>query len=282
MKRRIGYGLLVAVAVLAVAIVARYGLSAWGGLAERKDGEAPVQRTTREDVVKDFVALALEKARAGDVDEALKALNVAIAADPQGAAEAYYYRGLIRAEKGDVKAGLDDLTQAIESAPHMPQAYAARGSLYLLAGRPAKAIEDLNKAIELDPVHAPNYVNRGQAYMALQMNDLALQDFDKAIELDPSAVAAYFNRGVLYFQEKEIDKAIADFSTCIELDPDAPAPYFNRAVAYIEKDEREKAAVDLAVYLKIAEDEMGRHQAEALLQSLKGAPTPPSAEMGTQ
>lgn len=277
MKRRVLYRVLATLIVFAIAVGVWYGVEQrgwWPGKAT----QAAAEQTTREDVANDFVSLALEKARAGNADEALKALDVAIAADPQGAAEAYYYRGLIRAEQGDVRGGIDDLTQAIKINPHMPQAYAARGSLHLLTGRPAKAIKDLNKAIELDPTHAPNYVNRGQAYLSLEMNDLALKDFNKAIELAPDAVAAYFNRGVLYFQEKEVDKAIADFSKCIELDPNAPAPYFNRAVAYIEKDEKEKAAVDLAVYLKIAKDEMGRHQAEALLQNLNdptlSAPVP--------
>ncbi len=271
MKRFALYGLVATLVVLIIAIAGWYvvGRQGWFPLGKSSASTKQTQATTREDVANDFVTLALEKARAGEVEEALKALDVAIAADPQGAAEAYYYRGLIRGEQGNANAAIEDLTKAIEINPHMPQAWAARGSFYLLQMRPAKAIEDFNKAIELDPQHAPNYVNRGQAYMNLEMIDLALQDFNKAIELDPNSVAAYFNRGVLYFQQKKIDEAIADFTKCIELDPNAPAPYFNRAVAYIEKDEREKAAVDLAVYLKIAKDEMGRHQAEALLENLR-------------
>lgn len=271
MKRLMLYSMIITALVFAAAVGGWYALQrlGWlpmGGVSAQTDRAGT---TTRKDVENDFVSLALEKARAGDVEEALKALNVAIAADPEGAADAYYYRGLILAEQDKVQEGIDDLTKAIKINPHMPQAYAARGSLYLLMVRPSKAIDDFNKAIQLDPKHAPNYVNRGQAYLTLKMFDLALKDFNKAIELDPNSVAAYFNRGVLYFQQKQVDKAIADFTKCIELDPNAPAPYFNRGVAYIEKDERDKAAVDLAVYLKIAKDEMGRHQAEALLQSLK-------------
>ena len=225
--------------------------------------------STRHQVENEFVRMALDAAKRGDVDEALKALDVAIAANPESAYEAYYYRGLIKAEQGDIQGGVDDLTKAIEKNPHMAAAYAARGSLYLTLDRPSSAIKDFSKAIELDPKHAANYVNRGQAYLSLDMVDLALKDLQKALELEPNSLAAHFNLGVAYFQKKDVDRAIEEFTKCIELDPNVPAPYFNRAVAYIEINEREKAAVDLAVFLKLAKDEEGRHQAEALLSTLK-------------
>ncbi|RMF31298.1 MAG: tetratricopeptide repeat protein, partial [Chloroflexi bacterium] len=102
-----------------------------------------------------------------------------------------------------------------------------------------------HKALQLDPEHAPTYVNRGQAYMHLGMEDLALADFNKAIELDPELIAAYFNR----------------------------------AVAYIQLDETDKAAADLTLYLRLAKDEEGRHQAQALLDSLaNGSYDAPASE----
>jgi len=271
--RRYGIPVLVGGVVFVLVLVGLWWAQTQGYLfsseadaAAKSDNSEP---TTRQEIENEFVRAALEAARRGDVDEALKALDVAIAANPGEAYEAYYYRGLIHAEQGQINTAVEDLTKAIDANPHMAAAYAARGSLYLTLDRPATAIKDFSKAIELDPSHAANYVNRGQAYLSLDMVDLALKDLNHALELDPNSLAAYFNRGVAYFQKRDVDRAIEDFTKCIEIDPAVPAPYFNRAIAYMELNEKDKAAADLAIYLKLAKDDVGRHQAEALLKSLK-------------
>ncbi len=219
----------------------------------------------------DFLALALDKAAQGDAEGALQALDVAIAADPQGAADAYYYRGLIRAELGDLAAAIEDFSQAIAINAHRPEFYGARATTYMAQGRTATAIEDFDKAIELAPDHAPTYVNRGQAYVEVGIYDLALADLNKALELDPNLLAAYFNRGVLYLQTERPELALKDFSTAIDLNPNVPAPYFNRAVTYIQLGDNEKAAADLGIYLTLTKEDADgetRHQAEMLLESL--------------
>jgi Tfp pilus assembly protein PilF len=165
-----------------------------GGRATAQSG-APATPMSRHQVEDDFVRMALDQAKQGHVDEALKGLNVAIAANPGKAYEAYYYRGIIRSEQGDISAGIDDLTKAIKANPHMAEAYAARGSLYLTQDRPSTAVKDFSKAIQLDPKHAANYINRGQAYLSMDMVDLALKDLQKALELAPNSLAAHFNRG---------------------------------------------------------------------------------------
>ncbi len=274
--RRYGIPVLAGVVVFFLVLAGLWFAQSRGYLGDRATAaqtmmtpDTSTTPSTRHQVENEFVRMALDAAKQGNVDEALKALDVAIAANPDNAYEAYYYRGLIKADQGDLQGGIDDLTKAIEINPHMAEAYAARGSLYLTIDRPSTAIKDFSKAIELDPKHAANYVNRGQAYLSLDMVDLALKDLQKALELEPNSLAAHFNLGVAYFQKKDIDKAIEEFTKCIDMDPSVPAPYFNRAVAYIELNEREKAAVDLAIFLKLAKDEEGRHQAEALLNTLK-------------
>jgi tetratricopeptide (TPR) repeat protein len=228
----------------------------------------PVESVKESNPTSDFVSLALTLAQAGDVEGALEALDIAIAANPGQAAEAYYYRGLIHAEEGDPNAALEDFNQGITANQHMPELFAARGTTYASLGRPATALDDFDKAIQLAPNHAATYVNRGQSYSNMGEPELAMQDFNKALELDAELVAAYFNRGVLYLEMAEPQAALDDFNSCIELSPAAPAPYFNRAIAYMELNDLETAAADLETYIGMAEDETGRHQAEALLSSM--------------
>ncbi len=230
------------------------------------------------DPTQDFTALALSRAAQGDVKSALQALDIAIAADPDGAFQAYYYRGLIHAQREEFQAALNDFNQALSINPHLVEAYAARGTTYVSLGRPITALEDFNKALEMKPDDAETLVNRGHAYMLLNMHDLALADFNRAIELDSSLVAAYFNRGVLYLTQEQPQKALADFDTCIELDPEQPGPYFNRAAAYLALGERERAIADLKIYLGLAQSEENRQKAEALLDSLTGAGKAPKPQ----
>ena len=230
----------------------------------------------------DFTKLALDKAKQGDVEGALDAFSVAIAANPDGASVAYYYRGLVYVDQGKVNEAIDDFDKAIEIDKHFPQAYAARGTANLMISRPAKAAEDFDKALQLDPNNATTYVNRARAYMGLKMTAEAEADLDKAIELDPKLLAAYFNRGVLRMLQENPEGALEDFNQCVAINPNAPAPYFNRAVAYIELDNKKAAATDLAIYLTISKDEEGKHQARSLLDSLTGTqgdnPPPPTEE----
>jgi tetratricopeptide (TPR) repeat protein len=251
--------------------------------AQTEETAAESQPEGAELPMDDFTRLALEKAKQGDVEGALDAFSVAIAANPDGASIPYYYRGLVYIEDGKVNEAIEDFTKAIELDSHFPQAYAARGTAYLMISRPAKAAEDFNKALQLDPKNATTYVNRARALMGLQMNEEAEADLDKAIELDPKLVAAYFNRGVLRMLNQETEKALEDFNQCIAINPNLPAPYFNRAVAYIELGDKKAAATDLAVYLTISKDEEGKHQARSLLDSLTGTqgnnPPPPTEEV---
>ena len=255
-KRSIIYGLVTTLVIFLVA------LGFWFG----KDALKPT--ASQEEPMNDFVVLALERARENDAEGAIEALNIAIASDPDGADEAYYYRGIIHAQLGDLGASRADLDLAIAANPHKPEYFAARGTTYAALGRPASAIEDFNKALELSPDHAPTIVNRGQAYMQLEIYDLAFADYTRAIELNPDIVAAYFNRGVLYLQTEEIEKAIEDFGICIDLDPEIPAPYFNRAVAYMEADKLDLALADLTLFMTLTDDENTLHQAEMLMESI--------------
>jgi len=284
--------LVAAVVALIVMVGVWYALTHLTGLGKTASAPDTTEQTAEVSgaavPMDDFTKLALDKARQGDIDGALEAFSVAIAANPDGASIPYYYRGLVYIEEGKVTEAIDDFTKAIELDSHFPQAYAARGTAYLMVSRPAKAAEDFNKALQLDPKNATTYVNRARAYMGLQMNEEAEADLDRAIELDPKLVAAYFNRGVLRMLNQDTEKALEDFNQCIAINSNTPAPYFNRAVAYIELGDKKAAATDLAVYLTISKDEEGKHQARALLDSLTGtrgdnqySPTPEEVDSST-
>ncbi len=83
---------------------------------------------------------------------------------------------------------------AIEIIPRDYQAYNYRGVAWALKGNYDKAIADYNKALEIRPRYAEAYNNRG--FARTQHGDLrnALNDYARALEINPFFVDAYNNK----------------------------------------------------------------------------------------
>ena len=83
---------------------------------------------------------------------------------------------------------------AIEIIPRDYQAYNYRGVAWALKGNYDKALADYDKALEIRPRYAEAYNNRG--FARTQHGDLpnALNDYDRALEINPFFVDAYNNK----------------------------------------------------------------------------------------
>jgi len=255
-------------AVVALVLLLGSGYILWQQRAGERTAAPVVQRN---EVVDDFVELALARSAAGDIQAAMEALDIAIAAAPDAAPQAYYYRALLHLELGEDEAALEDLNKAIEQNPHFPEAFAARGNVLLSLGRPVSAVEDFNKALQFGLAdEASVYINRGLAYFQMDIHDLAEQDFQKALELDPESAAAWFNLGSLYLQQGRDEEALEAFHKVVELNPDMAAAYFNRAIAWANLGHTDEAIADLEKYLTFPITHNAQLQAQALLERLRG------------
>ncbi len=78
---------------------------------------------------------------------------------------------------------LDDFDQVIKLSPNMPSAYYNKGTLLIEQGDLTSAIALLTKAIELKPDFGEAYYNRGYAYMKLGNRSAGVADLSKAGEL---------------------------------------------------------------------------------------------------
>ncbi len=256
-------------AVLSGALIfSSLGYLAWQYWGAKKTNAA--QEQEREQIVQDFVQLGLEYSQKGDLYAALDAFNVAIAANPDHAPQAYYYRALLYNQMERYEDALADLDKALEQEPHFPQAYAARGALYLTLDRPASAVEDLKRAIELGLTDDPTvYLNLGLAYFHLDIYDAAEANFRKALELNPNMAAAHFNLGTLYLKKGDDKAALEHLNKAIELDPNFAASYFNRAMALANLGRTEEAIQDLEKFLLMPITHNAQLQAQALLERLR-------------
>jgi tetratricopeptide (TPR) repeat protein len=84
--------------------------------------------------------------------------------DPMYLAYAYYHRGLVHQQFGNLDDAVDDLTIAIEEARDFADAYVARAEVYLDMEQPEDAWADLNRAAEVDPTYSKTYLLRAQLY----------------------------------------------------------------------------------------------------------------------
>jgi tetratricopeptide (TPR) repeat protein len=82
---------------------------------------------------------------------------------------------------------------AIEIIPHDFQAYNYRGVARALKGNYDKALADYDKAIEIRPRYAEAYNNRGFARTQLGDLNSALNDYARAMKINPFFVGAYNN-----------------------------------------------------------------------------------------
>jgi tetratricopeptide (TPR) repeat protein len=183
------------------------------------------------------------------IDDALTALDAALADDPDNAA-AHFWRGRLRAGKGDYEKAMPDLNAAIRLKP-TAEGYAHRGYVYQKQRQFDEALADFNQALRLDP----------QSYLALFLRGLvlgdagntkaSLNDLDAALALQPNSREVLQARGQVHVIRKELDEALADFERCIQLDPKDPLGHTGRGgVNYLKGDFKEAVedysqAVDL-------------------------------------
>jgi tetratricopeptide (TPR) repeat protein len=121
-----------------------------------------------------------------EFDRAIASLTKAIDLQENVPGRLYYLRALARRKKGDARAAIADLTEAIARDARDAASYRERGACFLVAEDYDRAIADYSKAIQLDPKDARAYAGRGQAYVKKGEPDKAREDRQRAVQLDPT------------------------------------------------------------------------------------------------
>jgi tetratricopeptide (TPR) repeat protein len=114
-------------------------------------------------------------------------------------------------------AALRDYNEAIDTSPHLAEAYFRRGSLYQTMGEKSLALADFERAIQRDPRFAPAYRERGRCSLDTGDFDSALADFGMLMTLRASDPEAYLNRGICLVKKGLVREAISDFQRVLKL-----------------------------------------------------------------
>jgi len=134
-------------------------------------------------------------AKAGqDTPDALKACTIAIEEEamiPKDRAATYVNRGVIRTNRKEWPAALEDFREAQEINPALGEAYVSEGVVHAYQQRYPEAIAAIDRGLSLrlaEPEKA--YFNRGVARLGMNNVRGAYEDYKKAAELKPDWLLA--------------------------------------------------------------------------------------------
>ena len=115
--------------------------------------------------------------------------------------------------------------------------YALRGDADLSRGEPKAAVADLDEAIRMAPDQAAYYLARARAHIANKQPDEAFADLDKSLSLDPKNADALLLRAEGRLRHKDRDGAAADVKAASALAPAGSAQARLIASLYIQLDQ---------------------------------------------
>ena len=138
------------------------------------------------------------------------------------------------------KAGLPDqalvaVDRALALNPSSAEAYYIRGTILAGQNKYGPAIDDFSKAVSLNPVYADAYNARGKAFCGGKYFNRGLYDFNRAIDLDQYLADAYLNRAGIWYKKGDLERAEADYSRAVKLDPDQAEVLNNRGAVLAEE-----------------------------------------------
>ena len=123
------------------------------------------------------------------------------------------------------------------TSPKTAADYALRGEANLSRGEPKAAIADLNEAIRMAPDHADYYAARAKALWTDKQSDAALTDLNKSLSMDPKNLDALLLRASLHLAHKDRTSAEADVTAASVLPPAGSPQARMIATLYVELDQ---------------------------------------------
>lgn len=129
-----------------------------------------------------FYEQGLEKAQAGQLNEAITLFSRSIALQPEDY-YSWYNRGIAKGMLKQYEEALTDFEQVVKLAPDYKKGWLNRGTTKKRLTDYTGAIADFSHAIKLDENYADAYYNRGLVYDMLSKKDSACSDFAKAKDL---------------------------------------------------------------------------------------------------
>jgi tetratricopeptide (TPR) repeat protein len=169
---------------------------------------------------------------AGDYDQAIKAFQQALTANPRSAAT-YYSLGLAYSAQGNQDKAVKNLMTALRLKPNFPQAHISLGQIYaqqglnlLRQGHPERATAALKDAVAQDPKNDGAFNNLGVALAQQGNYTQSLAALQRAVALNPNNNQAQFNLGVTQYSLGNKNATVQQYTILTLTDPPAADELF--------------------------------------------------------
>ncbi len=167
--------------------------------------------------------LALALQRAGELDEAMREAERAIALDPgRPSALAQDVRGALLARGGDLEGGRAAIEGAIRLDPEQSNAWNDLGDLRMLAWELDAAVAAYRESVRLEPNLALGHRNLGTALRQSGNRGAAVEELLAAIRLDPNDPLAFLQLGFAQRERGRLDESRDALLRCHELGAKTP------------------------------------------------------------
>lgn len=145
--------------------------------------------------------------------------------------------------QGQATTALDEVKQALQADPTMPQAYNLRGLIYASLNEDGLAEESFRRALQLDARDADVMHNYGWFLCQRNRYPEAFAQFDAAIAVPQyrDAARTLFVKGVCQARAGSLAEAEKSLMRAYELDPGNPAVAVNLADVLYRRGELERA-----------------------------------------
>jgi predicted O-linked N-acetylglucosamine transferase (SPINDLY family) len=147
----------------------------------------------------------------------------------------------IAVRERDPARAIDLYTRITKIKPKDAAAYYKRGNVLRDCGQMDAALDSYDRAVALAPDYADAFCNRGTVLERLERLDAALDSYDRAVSLNASDAFAYFNRGNLLRRLERSAEALANYSQAIAVKPEFAEAYFFRGTLQEEVGRRDEA-----------------------------------------
>jgi type IV pilus assembly protein PilF len=145
--------------------------------------------------------------------------------------------------RGQSETALDELRQALEARPDMPEAHSLRGLIFASLGDTGRSEQSFRRALELNPRDADAMHNFGWVLCQQQRFDEADALFGRALAQPQyrDQVRSLLARGVCQARNKRWADAEVTLSRSYELDPTNPVTAYNLSEVLLQRGELERA-----------------------------------------
>jgi tetratricopeptide (TPR) repeat protein len=178
----------------------------------------------------------------GDLTGALADFDITVKRKPQ--AIVYDERAELHRCLNNQDQAVQDCSAAISLNARFSSAYFRRGLIYTEQGQLDRALADYNSTIEIAPEHADAYIQRAWICFRQADYEQVKRDCQIVQTLTPACFWAYYLLGVVASLANAHQDAITNFSTAIEISGNYVSARYHRGLIYHQLGDLPKATVD--------------------------------------